>query len=67
MAILCDRDDGVQTSANRGPDLRLVLKVIIKALSRVEARVYSNHYSQPDSNLSNYLNFHTCLHEYLLV
>ena len=29
--------------------------------------VHSNHNSQPDSNLSDYLNFHICLHKYLMV
>ena len=58
-----------------GPNLRFVLEASIKALISKSSqssimitlnRVHSIHDSQPDLNLSDYLNFQTCFHEYLL-
>ena len=66
----------IQTSGNWGPDLSVILEVIIKApiskLSRSSILKTPNHLHpihdfQPDTSLSEYLNFHTCLHDYLLV
>ena len=60
----------VQTLANWGPNSRFILEAIIKALIFKSILitlngVHSNHNSQPDSNLSDYLNFLTCLQKYL--
>ena len=64
-----------QTSANRGPHSRFVLGVIIKALIFMSSRnsilkipncLRPIHDFQPDSSLPNYLNFHMCLHVYVL-
>ena len=57
----------IQTSANWGPDLRFVIKLSRSSIMITLHSVHLNHNSQSDSNLSNYQNFHTCLHEYLLV
>ena len=66
----------LQTLVNRGFGSRFILEGIIKALITKSSRslimttlnrVRSILYSQPDSSLSDYLNFHTCLHKYLLV
>ena len=62
-----------QTSVNWGPDSRFVLKAIIKALiskssrsSKLKTpnRLHPIHDFQPNLSLPEYLNFHTCLHDY---
>ena len=62
-----------QTLAYQGPNSRFVLKAIIKALISKSSQnsmlitlnhVHTNNDSQPNLNQSDYLNFHTCLHEY---
>ena len=74
--VIIDRTAFKQTSTNLDPKLRFILEAIIKALISKSSRssimitlnrVHSNHDSHPDSNLSDYLNFHTCLHKYLLM
>ena len=65
-----------QTLANRGRDSRFVLEAIIKALISKSSRslilktpncLHTIRYFQPDSSLSEYLNFHMCLHNYLII
>ena len=65
-----------QTSANQGPNMRFILGAIIKALiSKLSQSsimitlncVHLNHDFQPNSNLSDYLNFHTYSCEHLFL
>ena len=52
--------------------LEAIIKALISKLSRSSILKTPNclhpiHNFQPDSSLSKYLNFHMCLHDYLLI